>query len=92
MPNSWGHVDIFPVIARIIATSFDWTHDFVTHDDIVKALPTDTEVAPIIVSAKDQSAETPTAEWIMRNMVAWFSQRITVGESGWGQQFERGRR
>ena len=89
MPNSWEHVDIFPVIARIIPASFDSTHDFVTHDDIVKALLTDTEAAPIIANAQDQSPEPHTAEWIAHNMVAWFSQRITVGESDWVQQFDR---
>ena len=30
-----------------------------------------------------------TAEWTAHNMVAWFSQRITVGESDWADQFER---
>lgn len=91
MPNSWEHVDIFPAIARIISASFDLTHDFVTHDDLVKRLLTDTEAAPIIATAKDQSEEPHTAEWIAHNMVAWFSQKITVGDSDWGHQFERQR-
>jgi hypothetical protein len=28
-------------------------------------------------------------EWLAGNMVSWFSQRITVGESDWARAFER---
>ena len=28
-------------------------------------------------------------EWLANNMVSWFSQRITVGESDWAQAFAR---
>lgn len=89
MSKSWEHVDIFPLIARIIASSSHLTDDFVTHDDIVEALLTDTEAGPTIANARDQSREPQSAEWIAHNMVAWFSQRITIGESEWKQQFDR---
>ncbi len=36
--------------------------------------------------------EDRTADWIAHNMVAWFSQRITVGESDWAARFDREKR
>lgn len=89
MANSWEQVDIFPVIARIIGETHGSRGEFVTHDEIVSGLLADPEAAPIIGSARDQSSEPHTAEWIAHNMVAWFSQRITIGESHWAEQFER---
>jgi hypothetical protein len=89
MPNSWKQVDIFPVIARIITAFFQSSGDFVTHDAIVAELLTDSEAAPLIATDRDQSPEPHRADWIAHNMVAWFSQRITVGQSDWDQQFER---
>ena len=87
MPNSGEQVDIFPTIARIVIASFQSSGDLVTHDAIVAELLTDSEAASIIARAKDQSPEPHTADWIAHNMVASFSQRITVGQSHWG--FER---
>ena len=89
MPHSWEQVDIFPAIARIITALFQSSGDFVTHDAIVAELLTVSEAAPIIANARDQSPEPHTSDWIAHNMVAWFSQRITVGESDWEQEFER---
>ena len=89
MAASWEHADIFPVVARIITQWSAWTHDFVSHDEITAALLTDAEGAALIAAAKAQLEEPQTEEWIAHNMVAWFSQRITVGESDWTDQFER---
>jgi hypothetical protein len=89
MLNSWEQADIFPAIARIITDTSQAHCDFVTHDAIVAALLTDSEAAPIIANARDQSPEPHTSDWIAHNMVAWFSQRITVRESDFAQQFER---
>jgi len=89
MPTSWEHADVFPVVARIIAEACASTHDFVTHDQIAVRLLDDAEGAAIIANARAQLDEPQTAEWTAHNMVAWFSQRITVGESDWADQFER---
>jgi hypothetical protein len=50
---------------------------------------TDAEAAPIIEQARTQAKEPHSDEWLAHNMVAWFSQRITVGDSGWKDRFER---
>jgi hypothetical protein len=89
MAASWEHADIFPVVARIIVERFASTHGFVTHDDITAALLADAESGGLIAAAKVQLEEPQSEEWIAHNMVAWFSQRITVNESNWADQFER---
>jgi hypothetical protein len=89
MANSWEHADIFPAIARIITHLFETKQDFVTHDEIVDSILTDSEASSIVANAVLQSTETRTADWIAHNMVAWFSQRITVGDSNWIELFDR---
>lgn len=91
MANSWEHADIFPAIARIISNVFATKQDFVTHDEIVDSILSDSEASSLVANAVSQSTETRTAEWIANNMVAWFSQRITVGDSVWSEYFDRER-
>jgi hypothetical protein len=43
----------------------------------------------LIEAAHQQQEDKRSLEWLTRNMVSWFSQRITVGESDWGRAFER---
>lgn len=89
MSSSWEQIDIFPIIVRIISSHFQSTGEYATHDEIVEDLLVDSEAATIIAGAKDESQEPHSAEWLAHNMVAWFSQRITVGQSEWGSQLER---
>jgi hypothetical protein len=89
MPASWEHADIFPVVARIIRQLSASTGDFVTHDEITVGLLTDPGSAGLIASARAQLEEAQTEKWIAHNMVAWFSQRITVGESDWAEGLDR---
>ncbi len=89
MPAAWEHADVFPVIARIIESASHARNDFVTHDAISTALLTDTEGAALISAARNDLDEERTPEWIAHNMVAWFSQRITVGASDWSGRFDR---
>jgi len=89
MAASWEHADIFPVVARVIGERFASTADFVNHDVITGALLADAEGAGLVAAARAQLEEPQSEEWIAHNMVAWFSQRITVGESDWADQFER---
>lgn len=49
----------------------------------------DLEGANLIKIALEEGDESHTAEWIAHNMVAWFSQRISVGESDWKERFDR---
>jgi hypothetical protein len=88
MAASWEHADVFPVIARLIEDRFAVKGDFVTHDEISASLVADSEGATIISQALE-SGESHTPAWLAHNMVAWFSQRISVGESDWIGRFDR---
>ena len=90
MTTAWEHADVFPVIARIIETaSVEPGSAYVTHDQITSSLLADAEGSTLISAARGELDEDRTVEWIAHNMVAWFSQRITVGESYWGERFDR---
>jgi hypothetical protein len=43
----------------------------------------------LVEAARVEQEEKQSLEWLASNMVSWFSQRITVGESAWEQAFER---
>jgi hypothetical protein len=43
------------------------------------------------VRARERQQDQQSLEWLASNMVSWFSQRITVGESDWERAFERSR-
>lgn len=90
MTAAWEHAHVFPVFARIIdAQSASSGAAYVTHDQITSAVLADAEGSALIESARDEPDEERTAEWIAHNMVAWFSQRITVGDSDWAERFDR---
>lgn len=57
--------------------------------EIATRLLQDGEARNLIEAAREQEEEKQTPEWLASNMVSWFSQRITVGESEWVQAFER---
>ena len=88
MQPSFRHDEIFPIIARLIIHSQGDANGFVGHDTIVAAVLGDPEAAAIVGDARR------TAAWnddraAASNMVAWFSQQITVGNSPWGEFFDR---
>src|SRR4051812_23045288 len=89
MAASWEQIDVFPIIARIIEEQFAKNADFVEHDEITATLMADSEGASLIAQALQESQEAFTAEWVAHNMVAWFSQRISVGTSDWQDRFDR---
>lgn len=90
MTTAWEHADVFPVIARIIETeSVESGSAYITHDQITSSLLADTEGSTLISAARNELDEDRTEEWIAHNMVAWFSQRITVGESDWSERLDR---
>ncbi len=43
----------------------------------------------LVEAAREQQQDQQSLEWLASNMVSWFSQRITVGESNWARAFER---
>ena len=89
MAATWKQADVFPIIARIIDDVFAKQQRYVTHDEIAAGLLADPGASPIIDEAQQQQDEKQSKEWFAHNMVAWFSERITVGQSDWTNAFDR---
>ena len=89
MKPSWKHADVFPIIARIIEDAHRELQRFVTAQEIATRLLQDSEARNLVEVAREQQEEKQSLEWLASNMVSWFSQRITVGESEWAKAFER---
>jgi len=89
MEPSWKHADVFPVIARLIEGAYREHQRFITAQEIAIRLLQDPEGRNIVEGARGQQQEQQSLEWLASNMVSWFSQRITVGESDWAKRFER---
>ncbi|NLS96759.1 MAG: hypothetical protein GXX96_31885 [Planctomycetaceae bacterium] len=89
MSTSWKQDDVFPVIARIINEAYASQHRLVLHDEIVRRLLADGEAASIIDEARQQQDIDHSSDWFAHNMLAWFSQRITVDKSDWADTFHR---
>ncbi|REK24123.1 MAG: hypothetical protein DWQ45_04820 [Planctomycetota bacterium] len=87
MPT-WKHADVFPIIADIIRDSYAQEPRYITHDEITSQLLADPAAVGIIADAHDQESDR-SPEWLAHNMVAWFSQRITSGDSDWDHAFDR---
>ena len=78
MEPSWKHADVFPIIAHLIGVP-----------EIAVRLLEDTAGRKLVEAAHKQQGERQSLAWVVSNMVLWFSQRITVGESDWARDFER---
>jgi hypothetical protein len=88
MEPSWKQADVFPIIVRVIGEAYQQHRSHVSAHDIATRLVQDREARPLIEQAQ-QLGESHSLEWLAGNMVAWFSQRITVGESDWSRAVER---
>ena len=96
MEPAWKQQTVFPIIARIIrqacqdhAKKTKNYDGYVSAHSIAARLLQDTEARPLIEDAQQHMSEEPSLEWLASNMVAWFSQRITVGQSEWESKFRR---
>jgi hypothetical protein len=87
--STWSHDDVFPNVARAIETLSTQHAGYAEHDAIVAQLLTDPEAMARIEVARESDLIGHPPEWIAHNMVAWFSQRITVGDSDWADRFDR---
>lgn len=89
--GTFKHAEFFPVVARLIlgATRENPTA-FMPHESLVDYVLADSVAEAMVRSARAKSSwsDDRTAA---SNMVAWFSQQITVGRSPWAQLFERER-
>ena len=89
MQPSWKQADVFPAIARIIQQAHRKHQRFITAQEIATQLLQDNEGRNSVEAAHEQQEDKQPLEWLASNMVSWFSQRITVGESDWARGFER---
>lgn len=89
MEPSWKQADVFPVIARIIEAAYNEHQRFITAEEIATRLLHDSEGRNMVEAAHELHHDQQSLKWLASNMVSWFSQRITVGESDWARAFER---
>jgi len=89
MEPTWKHADVFPIIAGIIERAYREHGRLVTAHEIAAGLPQDAEGRNLVEAAFEQQQDKQSLEWLASNMVSWFSQRITVGESEWARAFQR---
>jgi len=89
MEPTWKHDEIFPIIAHVIERQFQQHQRYITAHEIAAQLLQDDAAKAIIAHAQSQQSADWSPEHLAHNMVAWFSQRITVGDSPWATRFER---
>lgn len=87
---SFTHAEICPLVARLIVGAAKQSHAFVTHDVLVSMVLDDKLGAEIVARARAKSSW-PDDRSAASNMVAWFSQQISVGRSEWADFFVRER-
>lgn len=88
---TFNHDEVFPLIARLIVQGPSDDSGFVDHETIVSALLSDADGSAIVDRARSMSS-LPDRRGVASNMVAWFSQQITVGRSRWAEFLDRERR
>jgi hypothetical protein len=89
MKPTWKQDEVFPIIARIIEQQFQQHQRYITSHEIAAQLVQDDAAKSLVQHAQSQARKNLSPEQIAHNMVAWFSQRITVGNSPWAARFER---
>jgi hypothetical protein len=80
--------EVFPLIARIIVERHLVTGDYVSHDEIAAALLNDPDSASILARVETSELDAEPKP-IAANMVAWFSQQVTVARNEWAGGFDR---
>lgn len=90
MSHSFNQAEVFPLIARLITQAYTRDQSFIDHRQIVAMLIADTDGKAVVDRAVVESS-LRDAMHVASNMVAWFSQRITVANSPWASFFERER-
>ena len=80
--------EVFPIIARLIKQINEATKKYAGHSQIVDFLLKDNEAIALLETAQMLTRFTEIRE-IASNMVAWWSQQITVGFNPFKDDFER---
>lgn len=83
-------VDVFPAVERVVREKYREHAIFITHGELVKAVAGEPEIQAVI-RRLSSSRRNLRASSIVSNIVAWFSQQITVGRSQYAPYFSRKR-
>lgn len=89
--GGFRHDDVFPVVVRLIFEAYRETQNFVGSREIATLLQEDPEGSELVADAADTIHAFGRKD-TAANMVSWFSQRITIGQSQWKDLFDRERR
>jgi hypothetical protein len=87
--SAWKQADVFPVIAQVIEELHKDSQQPVAADQIAAGLLKSAAGYSLVNAAHGVQVKPRTHDWLAGNMVAWFSQRITMGQSEWAAAFER---
>jgi len=80
--------EVFPLIAAIITALNQETGDFAKHGEIARRLANDSRAQPLLEAA-EMLTRFSSREEISSNMVAWWSQQITVDQNEFARHFLR---
>ena len=80
--TQWIEADVLPIIADNIRRRIGSINASL-RAEIAGRLLQDSEGRNLVEAAREQQQDQQSLEWLASNMVSWFSQRITVGESDW---------
>src|SRR5438046_2339187 len=86
----FNQAEVFPAVARVVQNRYRASEAFITHGELVKALSAEPEVRAV-VNRLATSRRKLRERLIISNIVAWFSQQITVGKSDYAPFFTRKR-
>ena len=82
--------EVFPAVARVVRDKYRQNARFIRHSELVKALAREPEIQTVI-SRLSTSRRDLRAHGIVSNILAWFSQQITIGRSEYAAWFSRKR-
>ena len=85
MGRYYRHDEVFPVIARIIDEFSQGSTGYVKHDKIVNSMLVEPELQIVL----DRRPKHRSRDSWASNMVQWFSEKITMGQSKWRYDFDR---
>ena len=90
MTSFWKQDDAFPIIAEIIKQAYRERQQWITHDEIVDRMLNDDEARKFVEAVqKKRQPKNHSLHIEAMTMVAWFSQRYTMGTSGYEREFDR---
>ncbi len=84
MGKYFAQKDVFPLIAEIIRSRSAQSLEFVTHEQIVSDLKSDSQLQYIL----ERNPEAGRQAWLVDAMVANFSKEVTLGRNPYREQFD----